>query len=88
MAEAVVARAFVRIVEDLERFGRFLEAFDRFLVAGVLVRMVLDGEPPIGRSDLAVTRGARDAQHFVIVALGGHGGHEYPRNRATVGRRV
>ena len=72
MAEAIVAAALVGVVEHLERFGRFLEPLDGFLVARVLVRMILDGQLAIRRRDLAVRGGSLDAEDFVIVALRGH----------------
>ena len=52
VAEAVVARALVGVVEHLERFGRFLESLDRLFVARVLVRVVLDGQLAIGVGNL------------------------------------
>ena len=62
MAEAIVAAALVGVVEDLERFGRFFEAIDGFLVARVVVRVILDRQLAIRRRDLAVRGGSLDAR--------------------------
>ena len=70
VAEAIVAGAFVGIVEDFEGFGRFLEAFDGVLVARVAVRVILHGQLAIRRGDLAVGGGSFDAEDFVVIALG------------------
>ena len=72
VAVAIVAAALVGVVEHFERFGRFLEALDGFLVARVFVRVILYGQLAIRRRDLAVRGGSLDAEDFVIVALRGH----------------
>src|SRR5262249_19367425 len=67
-AEAVVPGALVRIVENFERLGRFLEPFDGVLVAWVFIGVVLDRQPPIGGGDLVARCRAFDTEDFVIVA--------------------
>ena len=68
VAEAIVARALVGVVENLERLGGFLEPLDGVLVARVAVRMILHGQLAIRRRDLAVRGGSFDAEDFVVIA--------------------
>ena len=61
MAVPIVAAAFVGVVEHLERFGRFLEPLDGFLIARVFVGVILYGKFTICRRDLAAGGGSLDA---------------------------
>ena len=60
--------------EDRVGLGRLLELLLRLLVAGVAVGVVLERELAVRGLDLAVGRGALDAQDLVVVDLraGGH----------------
>ena len=75
MSEAVVARAFVRVAEDLEGFGCLLEALDSLIVALIFVRVVLNSQLAIGGRDLLIRGSALDPEHFVVIALFGHSRH-------------
>ena len=72
VTEAVVASPFVGVVEHLEGFSGLLEADHRLLVAGVLIRMVLDRQLAVGVGNLLAARLARDAENLVVVSLGRH----------------
>src|SRR5688572_2434126 len=98
VAEAVVARAALGILEHLVGLGRLLELRLGRGVARVAIRMVLQGELPIGRLDGVLVGPALDAQHLVVVALGGHvsplpawrrtgSSRPAPARRAAGGRR-
>ncbi len=56
MTKAIVAGPLIGVAEDLEGLGRFLEVGDRFFVAGVLVRMVLDRQLAISVGDFLCRR--------------------------------
>ena len=70
VAEAVIGGALVAVLQDVIGLVDFLEAVLAFLVAGIAVGMMLHGELAERGLQLGVARGARDAQDFVIVALG------------------
>jgi hypothetical protein len=69
----VVLATLLGVGEDGEGLGDLLEPLLGCLVAGVHVRVVLARELAVGRLDLLVVGGARNAQDLVIVLLGGHG---------------
>ena len=72
VAVAVVPLALRLVGEDFIRLGRLLEAALGLLVPGVLVRVILQGELPIGLLDLVGRRVPLQAQDLVIVALRRH----------------
>jgi hypothetical protein len=69
MAKLVVPGALLGIVEDLVGLGDLLELLLGRLVAGVPIRVVLEGEFSVGLLDRVVVRPAWDAERFVAVAL-------------------
>ena len=72
MAVAVVDGAFFLIAEDGVGLGRFFELGRRFFVAGVAVRMILEGQTAVRLLDVVVRGLAGDAQHLVVIPLLGH----------------
>ena len=69
MTELVVALAFLRIVEDIIRLGRFLELLLGRLVARIAVGMILHRQLAISRLDLIRGRRLRDAKDLVVISL-------------------
>src|SRR5579885_173492 len=69
VAEAVIGRAALAVLEHVVGLVDFLEFVLAFLVARISVRMPLHGELAKRRLDLAVARGARDLQHLVVIAF-------------------
>src|SRR5262249_43928236 len=69
VTEAVVHRAAVRGAQDLIRRVDLFEAHDGLRVARVLGRVMLRSELAEGDLDLFLSRRARDAEDFVMVAL-------------------
>ena len=49
MTESIIGGPLFRIREHRVGLCRFLEAFLRLWIVGILVRMVLDGELSVGR---------------------------------------
>ncbi len=70
--ELVVDLPFLGVAQDLVGFRGFLEAVFRLAVAGVPVRMVLQGEFAIGRFELGVGRLAVDPQDLIVIPFGCH----------------
>jgi hypothetical protein len=56
MTETVVSRALLRIGENLIRFINGLEVRLRAFIAGVLVRVIFDRLPPVGRFYFVLVR--------------------------------
>ena len=69
MAESVVEAALFGIGEDRVRLGGLLELLLGRGVVRIAVRMELHRQLPVGALDLAVGRGARDAEDLVVIAL-------------------
>jgi len=69
VAEAVVTRALVRVAEDFVRLGGLLELLLGGLVAGILVRMVLDGELAERALQLLRSCGSGYPEDLVVVTL-------------------
>ena len=70
MAEAVIGRALVLVLEDFIGLVDLLEADLAALVAGVAIGVPLHGELAEGGLQRAVVGGALDAQDLVVAALG------------------
>ena len=83
MAEAVIGRALVGVLEDLVGLVDFLEAVLGVLVAGIAVRMTLHRLLAEGDLDVAVACGALDRQRFVVAALGHHVPHPIASSQRT-----
>ena len=66
--EAVVSAPLLGVREHGVGFRRLLEPFLGGLVAGVAVRMVLEGQLAVGALDVRVLRGAGNAENLVVVA--------------------
>jgi hypothetical protein len=73
MAVTVVGRALLRVLQHLVGLGDFLEHLLRLLVAGVLVRVVLDRLLAVGLFELLLAGALGDAEEFVIVFFGHEG---------------
>jgi len=87
LAEAVVHLFLVFVRQDVVRLGRFLESIDRLGIARVAVGVIGGGGLAVGAFDLVGGSSLGDSQHFVIVALRGHGGRhglDGIRKRATL----
>jgi hypothetical protein len=69
VTEPIVGGALVGIRQHRVRLGRLLELLLGSLVAGIAVRVVLQGQLPVRALDLGIARRALDAQHLVVVAL-------------------
>ena len=69
MAEAVIGRALLRVAQALVGVADLLELDLGRLVAVVAVRMELHGELAEGRLQRLLVATARDAEHFVEIAL-------------------
>jgi len=67
--EAVVLASLGSVAQHAVGFSRFLEILLGVLIAGILVRMVPDGQLSIGALDLLRGGIALYAQNFVIVSL-------------------
>jgi hypothetical protein len=65
MTEAVVARALLAVGENGVGLAALLEALFRFRIAGIAVRMVLQGKLAIGALDFLIAGGTRDAQNWL-----------------------
>src|SRR5205085_4399454 len=72
MAEPVVAGALVGVAEDLIGFRCLLELLLRVLVAGVLVRVELEGELAEGALQFLGRGGAGNPEDLIVIALLGH----------------
>src|SRR5262249_7981544 len=70
VAEAVVGRALVRVLEDLVGLIDLFEADFAALVAGIAIGVPLHGELAEGRFQFAVARRALDLKDLVVAALG------------------
>src|SRR5581483_6514258 len=69
--EAVVSRALLRVAQHGVSFANLFEAFFGFrslgfTLMGVLIRVILDRQPPIGRLDLLLGTALWNSEHFVV----------------------
>ena len=71
VSEAIIATAFVSVIEDFKRFRRFLEPFDGLVVTRIAIRVVLHGQLAVSVGNLTVGCRLLHAEHFVIVAFFG-----------------
>jgi hypothetical protein len=67
IAVKVVKLALFGVGQNLISFGNPLELFFRHLVPGVLVRMIPEGQPPVGGPDFLQGGVAHDLQDLIIV---------------------
>ena len=65
----VVAGTFLLVGEDGMGFGDFLELLFGFLVAGVFVGVILEGELAVGLLNLIIRGVLGDAEDFVIITF-------------------
>ena len=72
VTEAVISSAFLRIAEGFVGFAKFLEFFLGILVAGILVRMILERELAVSLFNFFFRSIPQNAEHLVVIALG-HG---------------
>src|SRR5690606_12462115 len=73
--EFVVLRSLGGIAEHFVRFSNFLEFFFCLLVAGVLVRMILNGELAVGLLDFLLTGFFAYTQRCIVILVI----HKHPR---------
>src|ERR1700682_6484942 len=86
MTEAIVSRALIGIDQDVVGFAELFEFFFGVRVVGVFVGVIFDGEFAVGALHFLLRRGARDGQHFVVIAL--FRCHLISRSRARAGARL
>src|SRR5574337_1544686 len=67
--EPVIGCPLLRIVQDLIGLRRLLELLFRRLIAGILVRVILMGQPTVGSFDLFGSGFPIHPQHLVVIAL-------------------
>jgi hypothetical protein len=72
MAEPVIGRALVAVLEDFVGFVDFLETDFAGGIARILVRVPFHRQLAERRLQLGIVGGSFDFQGFVIAALGGH----------------
>src|SRR5262249_36179878 len=84
VSKLVVQGALLRIAENVEGLGGFLEALDGRLVAGIPVGMVSRRRLAIGALHVLRRGIPGNAQDFVVVPLGSHRTHVESANSATV----
>ena len=67
MTVLVVAGTFGVIAEDIKSFGRFLEALDGFVIARISIRVIFQGNLPVGLLDLVGRRVLLDAEDLLDI---------------------
>ena len=73
VAETVIGRAFLRVLQAVIGFADRLEPGFSFRVAGILVRMPAHRKLAVRRLDRRIVRAAGYFQQFVIVGFDRHG---------------
>ena len=73
MAEAVIGRALLRILERVISLDDFLELVLGIAIAGIAVRMELHRKLAIGALERRLVGALRHAEHFVEIAFGQSG---------------
>ncbi len=68
-SELVIFGTLVRVAQYAVSLGCLLELFLGFLVAGVFVRVVLDGFFAVSLLYLIGSCGLGDLKHFVVISL-------------------
>jgi hypothetical protein len=66
IAIKVVKLTLLRVGQDLVCLGNLFEPVFRHLIPGVLVRVILEGQPPVSGSDLLQGSLSRDLQNFIV----------------------
>ena len=84
VAEAVIGRPLVGVLEDLVGLVELLEAMLGVVVTRIAIRMPLHRLLAKGGFDVAVVCGALDRQRFVVAALG----HSVPTLHTTLTAHV
>ena len=69
MAEPVIRGALLLVTQDFVGFAEFLEFFLSSRIAGILIRMIFNGEFPIRLFQVLGRGAALDAEHFVTIAF-------------------
>src|SRR6185369_13330080 len=69
MTEAVVTFALLAVGQHAVSLRSFLELLLGTGVVGILVRVILDCEPPVGALNLLIRSGAANGKYFVIIAF-------------------
>jgi hypothetical protein len=82
-AELIVLGALVGIAEDLVGLVDLLEFFLGFLVAGVIVRVILQGQLAVRLFDLLGAGALGDAQHLIVVSFFCHTPLTLPKRDAA-----
>jgi hypothetical protein len=73
MAEAVVGRPLLGVLQGVIGFRDFLELVLGLGIAGVAVRMELHGELAVGALERRLVGSLRDPEHLVEIAFGQSG---------------
>jgi hypothetical protein len=82
MAVTVIGGALLLVAQHRVGFAALLEALFGAVIVGVAVRVILQRQLAIGALDLNVSRRARDAEYFVIVAF--NFGSQFSKDRRAV----
>jgi hypothetical protein len=69
VSEAVIGGALLLIAQNRVGLAALLEALFGLGVSGIAVRVKLQRQLAIGALDLAVSRGASDAEYFVVISF-------------------
>jgi hypothetical protein len=69
VSEAIVGRAALAVAQHLVRFADLLEAVLGGPVAGILVRVILEGELAVGLLQVLIGGRPLDSEHLVVVTL-------------------
>ncbi len=70
MTEVIVGRPLLRVLQDLVGLAHLLKADFGARIAGIAVRVVFLGEPPVCGFDLRLTRHPREPKCFIVAPLG------------------
>jgi hypothetical protein len=69
MSVLVVSSPLLTVGKNRISFGEFLESLFGLLIAGVLIRMMLNSQLAIGLFEFGFAGVAVDAEHLIIVSL-------------------
>ena len=72
MPESVVTPALFGIGQHAVRLGGFFKLLFRARVVGILVRVILHRQPPVGTLDLLIGGGPAYGKHFIIITFTTH----------------
>jgi len=70
VAETVIGRALVAVLQDVIGLVDFLEFVLAFRIAGIAIGMVLHGELAERRFEFGLRAGPGNLQHLIVIAFG------------------